>query len=254
MTTMSLLSFDEVLEKLLAAARPVTEIEEVDTVAAAGRTLARAQTSGIVVPPLDNSAMDGYAVRLADVPASGIRLPVSQRIPAGSVGTPLQPGTAARIFTGAPVPARADTILIQENARVVAEGVIEVVEPVASGRHIRAVGLDFRAGDVLIRAGTRLDWRAVSLAAAMNHPVLPVSRRPRVAVLATGDELVPPGTEPGPDQIVASNAFGVLAMVEAEGGFGIDLGIAADTEAAIAEKMSEITGGMNLPSGFKLPF
>ncbi len=111
---MSLLSFDEALQKLLDAARPVAEAEEVDAVAAAGRTLARTQASGITVPPLDNSAMDGYAVRLADIAAPGVRLPVAQRIPAGSVGTPLQPGTAARIFTGAPVPEGADAIVMQE--------------------------------------------------------------------------------------------------------------------------------------------
>ncbi|MBT9288322.1 molybdopterin molybdotransferase MoeA [Prosthecodimorpha staleyi] len=231
-----LLSVEAARARLLAGVEPLGG-ETVALAAAAGRVLAAGLAATRTQPPFAASAMDGYALRAEDAVA-GCRLAVIGTAPAGrAFEGRLGPGQCVRIFTGAPVPEGADTILIQENARVVAEREIEVVEPVATGRHIRAVGLDFRAGDVLIPAGTRLDWRTVSLAAAMNHPVLPVRRRPRVAVLATGDELVPPGAMPGPDQIVASNAFGVLAMVEAQGGLGIDLGIAADTEAAIAEKI-----------------
>ena len=136
---MSLLSFDEALQKLLAAARPVAEVEEVDSVVATGRTLARAQASGIVVPPLDNSAMDGYAVRLADVPTAGTRLPVSQRIPAGSVGVPLAAGTAARIFTGAPVPQGADAVVMQELCEHAEAGVLINHIP-RRGENIRRAG------------------------------------------------------------------------------------------------------------------
>ena len=239
MTTMSLLSFDEVLEKLLAAARPVTEIEEVDTVAAAGRTLARAQTSGIVVPPLDNSAMDGYAVRLADVPASGIRLPVSQRIPAGSVGTPLQPGTAARIFTGAPVPAGADAVVMQELCEHAGEGVVQVNHVPRPGENIRRAGEDIQSGAAILAAGMRLAPQDIGLAASVGLARLPVYRRLRVAVFFTGDELSMPGEPLKPGGIYNSNRYTLRGLLDALGCEVRELGIVADSLAATRAALRE---------------
>ena len=239
MTTMSLLSFDEVLEKLLAAARPVTEIEEVDTVAAAGRTLARAQTSGIVVPPLDNSAMDGYAVRLADVPASGIRLPVSQRIPAGSVGTPLQPGTAARIFTGAPVPAGADAVVMQELCEHAGEGVVQVNHVPRPGENIRRAGEDIQSGAAILAAGMRLAPQDIGLAASVGLARLPVFRRLRVAVFFTGDELSMPGEPLKPGGIYNSNRYTLRGLLDALGCEVRELGIVADSLAATRAALRE---------------
>ena len=182
MTKMSLLTFDEALQKLLAAARPVAEIEEVESVAAAGRTLAHAQASGITVPPLDNSAMDGYAVRVTDIPAARMRLPVSQRIPAGSVGTPLQPGTAARIFTGAPVPEGADAVVMQELCEHAGEGVVLVNHVPRHGENIRRAGEDIQAGAGILAAGTRLAPQDIGLAASVGLATLPVFRRLRVGL------------------------------------------------------------------------
>src|SRR5690606_11232943 len=137
-------------------------------------------------------------------------------------------------FTGAPVPRGADTILIQENARVVEEGRIEALESVAPGRHIRKAGLDFAEGDIVLEQGRVLDPAALSLAAAAGHASLSVVRRPLVAIIATGDELVPPGTMPGPDQIVASNNFGVAALAQRDGADILDLGIVPDDRDALA--------------------
>lgn len=235
---MSLLSFDEALAQLLAAARPVAEIEEVDTVAAAGRTLARAQTSGITVPPLDNSAMDGYALRVADVPAAGTRLPVSQRIPAGSVGTPLQPGTAARIFTGAPVPLGADAIVMQELCEHAGEGVAINHVPRA-GENIRRAGEDIQSGAGILSAGTRLAPQDIGLAASVGLARLPVFRRVRVAVFFTGDELALPGEPLPPGGIYNSNRYTLHGLLGALGCEVRDLGIVPDsleaTRAALRE-------------------
>ena len=143
---------------------------------------------------------------------------------AGSVGK----GEAVRIFTGAPVPEGADTIAIQENVRKLDGDAIEVFETVAANRHIRAVGLDFAEGQTLLEKGRVLDAAALSLAAAANHPALPVVKKPLVAIIATGDELLPPGSTPGPDQIIASNAYGVAAIAKEAGARVLDLGIAPD--------------------------
>ncbi len=235
---MSLLEFDDALEKLLAAARPVAVVEEVDTAAAAGRTLARAQVSGIAVPPLDNSAMDGYAVRAADVPAPGTRLPVSQRIPAGSVGTPLEPGTAARIFTGAPVPPGADAVVMQELCEH-ADGAVAINHVPRLGENIRRAGEDIRAGTEILAAGTRLAPQDIGLAASVGLAKLPVFRRLRVAVFFTGDELSLPGEPLPPGGIYNSNRYSLHGLLGALGCEVRDLGIVPDnleaTRAALRE-------------------
>lgn len=234
MSASPLLPVDEALARILAHANPVGA-ETVPVDRAAGRVLAADLAAARIQPPFPSSAMDGYAVRGADVTQVGRRLTVIGASVAGrAFDGAVAAGEAVRIFTGAPVPAGADTVLIQEDARVVEDGVIEVTEAGTPGRHVRAAGLDFRSGDVLVRAGTLLDFRHASLAAAMNHATVEVVRRPRVAILATGDELVLPGETPGPDQIIASNHIGVAALVERSGGEAIFLGIAPDRTEAIA--------------------
>jgi len=186
-------------------------------------------------PPADVSAMDGYAVRSADVVRAPVQLKVIGEVAAGrpfaqSVG----PGEAARIFTGGVIPGGADTIVIQEHAKRDGDRV-EVQKASPQGRHIRVQGLDFKAGDLLLAAGHRLTARDLALAAAMNHPLVPVHRRPNIAVFSTGDELVPPGTEPAAGQIVSSNTFSLAALARDEGASVIDLGIVADQlEATVA--------------------
>jgi molybdopterin molybdotransferase len=180
-------------------------------------------------PPDAMSAMDGYAVRAADAARAGARLKVIGEIAAGRpFDRIVGPGEAARIFTGGVIPDGADAVIIQEDT-VVESGGITVTEAAVAGRHIRRAGVDFRQGDVLLKAGSELSDRDLSLAASMNYPDLPVRRRPKVALLATGDELVMPGETPGPGQIVYSNGYALRALARAEGADVIDLGIAADT-------------------------
>jgi len=230
---MSLISVEEALKRVTAGIAP-SEAETVPLAASRGRVLAADLAAMRDQPPFPASAMDGYAVRAAEA-HEGARLTLVGASRAGErYAGKLQPGESVRIFTGAPVPEGADAILIQENAA--REGDIVIVrEAPSAGRHIRPAGLDFSAGQTLLAAGTRLGPREMALAAAMNHGTLPVRRRPRIAVLSTGDELVLPGEEPGPDQIVSSNGAAVAALAEAAGGEAIDLGIAGDSEEAIAE-------------------
>lgn len=196
------------------------------------RVLARDIASLRTQPPADMSAMDGYAVRTADLAKIPTRLRVIGEAAAGTpFDAPVTASEAVRIFTGGVVPSGADAVVIQENTT--RDGDIVVInEPIAAGRNIRRAGIDFGEGDVLLRAGHRLTDRDLSLAAGMNHPRLPVHRRPRVAVLATGDELVLPGSDPKPGQIVLSNGFALHALARQEGADTIDLGIAADTMEA----------------------
>lgn len=196
------------------------------------RVLTRDIASLRTQPPADMSAMDGYAVRAADAAKTPARLKVIGEAAAGGpFDAPVKQGEAVRIFTGGVVPAETDAVVIQENTT--RDGDIVVInEPIAAGRNIRRAGIDFRQGDVLLRAGRRLADRDLSLAAGMNHPRLPVHRRPRVAVLATGDELVLPGSNPKPGQIVLSNGYALHALARHEGADTIDLGIAADTMEA----------------------
>ena len=223
-----MLSFEQALEQLLAAARPVEEIRSLPITAAAGRILAAAQHSTVAVPPLDNSAMDGYAVRVADIAAAGTCLPVSQRIPAGTVGTPLQPGTAARIFTGAPVPAGADAVVMQERCEHGDNGVVINHVP-RDGENIRRAGEDIAVGAEILKAGVKLRPQEIALAAAAGLPELPVYRRVRVGVFFTGDELVQPGEPLPPGGIYNSNRYALRALLEGLGCEVRDLGAVADT-------------------------
>lgn len=231
---MALLSVDEALERILEGVQPVSA-ETVPLAEAVGRVLAAPIEARRTQPPFDASAMDGYAVRDADIASTPVTLKVIGTSAAGKrFDGEVTAGTAVRIFTGAPLPKGATTILLQENARVIDEGRIEALEPAAPGRHIRRAGLDFRSGDTVLEAGRTLDPAALSLAAASGHAQVPVNRRPLVALIASGDELVPPEAEPGPDQIIASNNFGVAGLVQQDGGRVLDLGIVPDDHAAFA--------------------
>lgn len=238
---LTMLSADQLLDALLERARGVTESETVSVTDALGRVLAAPQTSVITVPPLDNSAMDGYAVRVADVVVAGVRLPVSQRILAGAVGAPLQPGTAARIFTGAPVPSGADAVLMQEYCT--AEGETVVINKLPQpGENIRRAGEDIEAGAQVIAAGTRIGAAEMGLAASVGLVELPVFRKLKVACFFTGDELVTPGEPLAPGQIYNSNRYTLTGLINGLGCELIDLGIVPDTldatEAALARAAS----------------
>jgi molybdopterin molybdotransferase len=239
---MALLPVDEALRRVLAGVAGPVEGESVALGQCHGRTLAQDVAAKRTQPPFPASAMDGYAVRASDVASAPAVLEVIGESAAGRrfAGT-LGPGQAVRIFTGAPVPDGADTIAIQENAEALDKGRVRILEPAAAGRFLRPAGLDFREGEVLLRAGQTLDARDIALAAAMNHATLDVRRKPRVAIIATGDELVLPGEDPGPDQIVASNIFAVAAIVAKAGGEAIDCGIARDTREDVA-RVVEIAG------------
>ncbi len=233
-----LISVDEALDRLLAAARSVTDTETVPTLAALGRVLAQSQVSPLAVPPADNSAMDGYAVRSADLAAGLMRLPVSQRILAGSVGEALAPGIAARIFTGAPIPPGADAVVMQEHTTV-EEGFVLIHEPVAAGAHIRRAGEDIAVGTTVLSAGTRLLPQHLGLAASVGLAALPVVRRLRVATFFTGDELVEPGAPLAPGKIYNSNRHTINGLLAALGCEVIDLGTVADDLQATMDVLAE---------------
>ena len=230
----ALLSVADAQALVLKDAQPLAA-ENLPLAAAHGRVLAADLAALRTQPPAAVSAMDGYAVRAADLVSAPARLKLIGEVAAGHpFDRPVGAGEAARIFTGGVVPPGADTIVIQEHTAREGDAVV-VQRPSAAGRHIRHEGLDFKAGDVLLRRGHRLSARDLALAAAMNHPVVPVHRRAKVAVLATGDELVMPGTTPGHGQIVYSNGYALMAQVAAEGAEIVDLGIAPDRlDATIA--------------------
>ena len=222
----------EALARITGAFTPLPA-EQVALADALGRVLAEDVTARITQPPVAVSAMDGYGVRAADVAATPVTL---RRVGEAPAGAPFDgavgPGEAVRIFTGGPVPAGADTIIMQEVTEADGERVT-ILEPAPKGRYIRAAGLDFKEGDVGLTAGRRLTARDIGLAAAMNVPWPMVRRRPRIALLATGDELVEAGGSVGPAQIISSNTPALAAFAAALGATPVDLGIARDTDAAL---------------------
>jgi len=231
----AMITVEEALERVLASAEAPLDEEKVALDAAYGRVLARDVKALRTQPPFSNSAMDGYAVRAADTATSPAALTVigesaAGRAFEGAVG----PGEAVRIFTGAPMPEGADAIVIQEDVQREGER-IGVSAAALAGDNLREAGMDFHGGEALISAGRRLTPRDVALAAAANHTGLAVRRRARVAILATGDELVAPGGSLGPAQIIASNNYAVAGVVEACGATAIDLGIAVDDLGALTE-------------------
>ncbi len=240
-----MLSFDEALDRLLAAARPVAEMEDVSTLDCDGRVLARALVSGLDVPPLDNSSMDGYAVRCADVPAPGTRLRVAQRITAGSVGVTLAPATAARIFTGAAVPPGADAIVMQELAQQHGDQVVIDHRPHA-GEWIRRAGEDIRSGAEILAAGSRLGPQQLGLAAAVGAAGLTVLRRLRVAVFFTGDELAMPGEPLPPGAIYNSNRYLLRGLLGRLGCEVKDFGIVPDQLDATRAVLRAAAAGSDL--------
>jgi len=231
-----MLTYEQALEKLLAAARPVEEVRHVPLLAAAGRVLAIAQQSTVAVPPLDNSAMDGYAVRSADVSVAGVCLPVSQRIPAGTVGVALQSGTAARIFTGAPIPAGADAVVMQELCEH-GEGGVVINHVPRLGENLRRAGEDISVGDEILPVGLKLRPQDIALAASAGLPELPVYRRIRVGVFFTGDELVQPGEPLPPGAIYNSNRYALRTLLEGMGCEVRDLGAVEDTLEATRDAL-----------------
>lgn len=230
-----LLSVDEALDFLLRAAEPVDGVERCLTAEALGRVLATEQISSINVPPHDNSAMDGYAVRAADLNAQGETvLPISQRIAAGSMGEPLAAQTAARIFTGAPIPEGADAVVMQEDTEQIG-ATVRIKRAVAATTNLRYAGEDIAVGKPVLQAGARLGPQHLGLAASIGLAHLPVYRKLRVATFFTGDELVMPGSPLAPGQIYNSNRFTLNALLRSLGFQTLDLGVVPDNlEATVA--------------------
>ena len=246
-----MLSLDEVHQRLLAVARDrvLTETEKVDTFDSLGRVLARGVVSALDVPPADNTSMDGYAMRAADVPAAGTVLPVSQRLPAGVVGAPLQPGTAVRIFTGAQVPAGADAVVMQEQCGAIPGdglGSVRIDTVPQPGQWVRRRGEDVLLGAEVLAAGTRITPQAMGLAASVGASRLTVRRQPRVALFSTGDELVMPGEPLKPGAIYNSNRFTLRGLLLAAGCVVTDLGIVPDRLDATREALRTAAAGNDL--------
>jgi molybdopterin molybdotransferase len=228
---MALLSVAEALARVIEGLEPL-DMERVPLDQARGRILARDLVARMTQPPFDASAMDGYAIRAADIAKLPAKLKLIGESAAGAgFKGRVSGGQAVRIFTGAPVPKGADTIVIQEDTELTGDMVL--IQDAVRGRYIRPRGQDFKKGEKLLKAGRRLGPRELMLAAAMNHAELPVRRKPKVAILATGDEVVPVGTKLAPDQIVSSVPYGLATLIEAHGGEAVSLGIAKDELASI---------------------
>lgn len=231
---MALLAVEEALSIILKDVRPLP-VEDLPIAQAAWRVLGQDLQARRTQPPFNVSAMDGYAVRAKDIETAPVSLSIIGESAAGNgFSGALASNEAVRIFTGAPVPDGADTVVIQEDTHR-SGMMVEIRETISLGRHIRPAGLDFSAGDIILQAGRTLDPAAISLAASANYASLPVIRQPRVAILATGDELALPGSQLLPDQIVSSNSYGVMAVIEESGGKTIDLGIVQDRIDLIQE-------------------
>lgn len=242
-----MLTLDQALRRLLDAVQPraAAQTQTVSTFDALGRVLAEDVRSTLDVPPADNTAMDGYALRCADVPAAGILLPVSQRIPAGAQPAALQSGTAARIFTGAHVPAGADAVVMQEQCEAV-DGQVRIGIVPAPGQWIRRRAEDVASGAVVLTRGTRLTPQALGLAASVGSATLSVARRPKVALFSTGDELVMPGEPLKPGAIYNSNRFTLRGLIQALGCDCTDLGIVPDRLDATREVLRHAAQGHDL--------
>ncbi|WP_332815400.1 molybdopterin molybdotransferase MoeA [Ramlibacter sp.] len=241
---------DDALAELLERTRPLQQAEGVPTFEADGRVLAEDLVAALQVPPQDNSSMDGYAVRCAEIPDEGVVLPVSQRIAAGHAAQPLQPGTAARIFTGAPVPAGADAIVMQEHTGPAGESAVRILSVPQAGQWIRRSGEDVTRGSVVLHKGQRLDPAACGLAAGIGRDRLQVARRPRVALFSTGDELVMPGTiapeQMPPGAIYNSNRFFLRQLLARCGCEVSDLGIVPDRRDATVDALQQASQGHDL--------
>ncbi|MGG7539256.1 molybdopterin molybdotransferase MoeA [Rhizobium sp. 12,4] len=230
---MNLLPVADALDRLLSRAKPVAASETLPLAEAEGRVLAADLTARLTQPPFNASAMDGYALRREDAPEPGAVLRVIGVSSAGhGFGGSVGQGEAVRIFTGAPVPPGADSVLLQEDAEKI-DGGIRTTFPVRQGQHVRPRGQDFAEGEAVLPAGTVLDFSRLTVAAGMNRPDVEVLKRPLIAILATGDELLPPGSKPGPSQIIASNTFGIAALARKAGADVLDLGIVPDDKAEI---------------------
>ena len=237
-----LMPLDEALARLLAQAAPVLEAERVPTMKADGRVLAQDLVSALTLPPRDNSAMDGYAVRTADCAAAGAVLPVPQRIPAGSVGQPLAPGSAAHIFTGAPIPEGTDAVVIQEDTEAVDGGArVRIHVPPTLGQWVRQAGEDIAHGAVVLRKGELLAPASIGLAAGIGLNELAVARRPRVALMCAGDELIMPGAvapeQMPPGAIYNSNRYFLNALLRRTGCVVTDLGAVPDRREATLQAL-----------------
>ena len=243
----AMLTLDEAVARVLARVPvPAAEAcEEISTFAGLGRVLGADVVSLLDVPPADNSAMDGYAVRVADIANAGTALPVSQRIAAGHVGTALEPGSAARIFTGAQVPPGADAVVMQEQCSVV-EGGVRIDAMPRSGQSIRRRGEDVQRGSVVLEAGVRLTPQALGQAASVGAATLRVGRKPRVALFSTGDELAMPGEVLKPGAIYNSNRYTLRGLIEALGGVCDDLGIIPDRLDATRAALRQAAAGNDL--------
>jgi molybdopterin molybdotransferase len=247
-----LMPLDDALAQLLAQAQPLAGVEQVSTFDADSRVLAQDLVSALQVPAHDNSAMDGYALRCADLarPAEGGSLPVSQRIAAGSPALALQAGTAARIFTGAPIPFGADAVVMQEDCEVQPDQSIRVLRPPQPGQWLRRAGEDVAMGTVVLSKGERLTPASTALAASIGMDQLPVARRPRVALFSTGDELVMPGEvapqNMRPGAIYNSNRFFLRALLQRLGCVVTDYGIVPDQRAATEHALRDASQAHDL--------
>ena len=237
-----MLTVNEAIDRLSGSARVLTGTQSVALSETGNRVLAEDVQALIDVPPADNSAMDGYALRHGDWPGPDRAMKVSQRITAGSVGSALEPGTLARIFTGAPVPDGADTVVMQENTRIASDGMVEILEPAARGSNIRPRGQDISAGHVILPAGTRLRAQEAGLLASQGLTEISCYRKLKVALLSTGDELVEPGSVAGPGQIYNSNRYSIAGLIKSWGFEFVDLGIGADDPGLLREALESGAG------------